>query len=158
MYPQAAAVIDHRRHTGGARSDPLKGRGREPLPPHAGFRLIVAIALVWNAIGAAFYLGQVGVLGGPFAPPPGQPVMPAWVTAAYAVGVWGSVIALIGLLTRRRWSRALLWIALVALCADFGWVFFASGAGVQPLGVVVLIIALGLALLGDRAARRGWLH
>jgi hypothetical protein len=127
-------------------------------PANAGFRVIVAIALVWNAIGAAFFLGQVGVLGGPFTPPPGQPAMPGWVTVAYAVGVWGSVIALIGLLMRRRWSRPLLWIALLALCADFGWVFFASGAGVQPLGVVVLIIALMLALFGDRAARRGWLH
>jgi hypothetical protein len=123
-----------------------------------GFRLIVAIGLVWNAIGAAFFLGQVGVLGGPFAPPSDQPVLPGWVTLAYAVGVWGSVIALIGLLMRRRWSRPALWIALVALGVDFGWVFFASGAGVQPLGVVVLIIALGLALYGDSAARRGWLH
>ena len=127
-------------------------------PPNARFRLIVVIALVWNAIGAAFFLGQVGVLGGPFAPPPDQSAMPGWVTVAYAVGVWGSVIALIGLLMRRRWSRPLLWMALVALCVDFGWVFLASGAGVQPLGVVVLIIALGLALFGDRAARRGWLH
>ena len=122
------------------------------------YRLTAAIGLLWNLIGAAFYLGQVGVLGGPFAPPPGAPAMPAWVTAAYAVGVWGSVLALIGMLMRHRWSRPLLWIAFIALCVDFGWVFFASGAGVQPLGVVVLMIALGLALFGDRAERRGWLH
>ena len=121
------------------------------------YRLTAAIGLLWNLIGAAFYLGQVGVLGGPFAPPPGVPAMPAWVTGAYAVGVWGSVLALIGMLMRQRWSRPLLWIAFIALCVDFGWVFFASGAGVQPLGVVVLLIALGLALFGDRAERRGWL-
>ena len=121
------------------------------------YRLTATIGLLWNLIGAAFYLGQVGVLGGPFAPPPGAPAMPAWVTAAYAVGVWGSVLALIGMLMRQRWSRPLLWIAFIALCVDFGWVFFASGAGVQPLGVVVLIIALALALFGDRADRRGWL-
>ena len=126
--------------------------------PNVGFWLIAAIGLVWNAIGAAFYLGQVGILGGAFAPPADQPVMPGWVTAAYAVGVWGSVIALVGLLMRGRWSRPLLWIALVALCVDFGWVFFLSGAGVQPLGVVILIIALALALYGNRAAQRGWLH
>jgi hypothetical protein len=126
--------------------------------PGVGFRIIVVLALAWNAIGAAFYLGQVGVLGGPVAPPPDQPAMPSWVTMAYAVGVWGSVIALVGLLMRRRWSRPLLWIAFVALCIDFGWVFFVSGAGVQPLGVVVLIVALALAFLGDKAARRRWLH
>jgi hypothetical protein len=68
------------------------------------------------------------------------------------------VLALVGLWMRRRWSRPLLWLALVALVIDFGWVFFGSGAGVQPLGVVVLMIALALALLGDSAARRGWLN
>ena len=107
------------------------------------YRLTATIGLLWNLIGAAFYLGQVGVLGGPFAPPPGAPAMPAWVTAAYAVGVWGSVLALIGMLMRQRWSRPLLWIAFIALCVDFGWVFFAfgwvffaSGAGVQPRKLV----------------------
>jgi hypothetical protein len=54
--------------------------------PPMSFLLVAALGLVWNAIGAAFYLGQVGVLGGPFVPPPDQPVMPAWVTAAYADG------------------------------------------------------------------------
>jgi hypothetical protein len=136
----------------------LRTTGIGERSPNAAFWLIVTIGLVWNAIGAAFFLGQVGALGGPFAPTRDQPTMPDWITVAYAIGVWGSVIALIGLLMRRRWSRPVLWIALVALCVDFGWVFFASGAGVQPLGVVVLIIALGLALFTDRAARRGWLH
>src|SRR5688572_13233386 len=126
--------------------------------PNVAFWVIGVIGLLWNAIGAAFYLGQVGVLGGAFAPPPNQPVMPAWVTTAYAIGVWGSVIALVGLLMRRRWSRPLLWIAFIALCVDFGWVFFVSGVGVQPLGIVILIIALALALYGDRAARREWLQ
>lgn len=121
-------------------------------------RPVAAAGLVWNLIGAAFYLGQVGMLGGPFAPPPGQPVMPPWVTSAYAIGVWGSVVACTGLLMCARWSRPLLWVALLALVVDFGWVFVASGQGVQPIGVAVLIIALGFALLGDTATRRGWLR
>lgn len=32
------------------------------------YRLTATIGLLWNLIGAAFYLRQVGVLGGPFAP------------------------------------------------------------------------------------------
>ena len=38
------------------------------------------------------------------------------------------------------------------------FLFFVSGAGVQPLGIVILLIALALALYGDSAARRDWLH
>lgn len=124
----------------------------------AWFWIAAGLGLVWNAIGACFYLGQVGAIGGPFAPPPGMPVMPIWATAAYAIGVWGSVLAMIGLLMRAEWARLLLWIALAALVVDFGWVFFGSGAGIQPLGVAVLAIALLLALLGEMAAKRGWIR
>lgn len=124
----------------------------------AWFWIAAGLGLVWNLIGAAFYLGEVGVLSGPFTPPPGQPPMPLWATAAYAIGVWGSVLALVLLLMRRSLARPLLWIAFVALIVDFGWVFFMSGEGVQPIGVAVLVIALLLALLGDTAARRGWLR
>lgn len=123
----------------------------------AWFWIAAGLGLVWNLIGAAFYLGEVGVLSGPFTPPPGQPPMPLWATAAYAIGVWGSVLALVLLLMRRSLARPLLWIAFVALIVDFGWVFFMSGEGVHPIGVAVLVIALLLALLGDTAARRGWL-
>jgi hypothetical protein len=84
--------------------------------------------------------------------------MPVWATAAYAIGVWGSVVAMIGLLMRARWARLLLWVALAALIVDWAWVFFMSGAGIQPLGVCVLLIALLLALMGEMAAKRGWLR
>jgi hypothetical protein len=124
----------------------------------AWFWVVAGLGLVWNAIGAAFYLGSVGVLGGPFAPPPGMPAMPDWATAAYAIGVGGSVVAMIGLLMRARWARLLLWVALAALIVDWAWVFFMSGAGIQPLGICVLLIALLLALRGELAMKRGWIR
>jgi hypothetical protein len=123
----------------------------------AWYWIVAGLGLVWNAIGAAFYLGHVGLLGEPFAPPPGMPAMPVWATAAYAIGVWGSAVAVAGLLMRVRWAHMLLWIALAALIVDWAWVFFMSGAGIQPLGICVLLIALLLALIGETATRRGWL-
>src|SRR3954467_14813407 len=99
------------------------------------FWIAAGLGLIWNAIGACFYLGDVGVLSGPFAPPPGMPAMPVWATAAFAIGVWGSVLAMIGLLMRAKWARLLLWLAFAALVVDWGWVFFGSGAGIQPLGI-----------------------
>jgi hypothetical protein len=84
--------------------------------------------------------------------------MPIWATIAFAIGVWGGVLALVLLLMRNRLARPLLWISFLALVVDWGWVFFASGAGIQPLGIAVLVIALGLALLGDIAVKRGWLR
>lgn len=122
------------------------------------FWIAAGLGFVWNLIGAAFYLGAVGVLGAPFTPPAGMPPMPLWATTAFALGVWGSVFGTIGLLMRKRWARPLLWLALAALIVDWAWIFFMSGAGVTPLGVCVLVIALGLALLGDTGVKRGWLR
>jgi hypothetical protein len=126
--------------------------------PPVWFWAAGVLGLLWNLIGAAFYLGQRGILSGPFAPPPGAPEMPIWATIAFAIGVWGGVLALVLLLMRNRLARPLLWISFLALVVDWGWVFFASGAGIQPLGIAVLVIALGLALLGDIAVKRGWLR
>jgi magnesium-transporting ATPase (P-type) len=124
----------------------------------AWFWLAAGLGLLWSLVGVCFYLGSVGILSGPFATPPGQPAMPLWATTAFAISVWGSVLATVGLLLRKRWARKLLWLALVAVLVDFAWVFFMSGAGVTPLGIAVIAIALLLALLGETAAKRGWLR
>ena len=126
--------------------------------PPAWFWIVGVAGLLWNLIGAAYYLGDVGVLGGAFAPPADRPEMPIWATAAFAIGVWGSVLALVLLLMRNRLARPLLWISFIALIVDWTWVFFVSGAGIEPLGVAVLVIALLLALLSDVAVKRGWLR
>ena len=55
--------------------------------PAFGFWLVAALGLAWNAIGAAFFLGQVGVFGGAFAPLPDQPVLPGWVMVAYSMAI-----------------------------------------------------------------------
>lgn len=124
----------------------------------AWFWAAAGLGLLWNLVGAAYYLGSVGVLGGPFVPPAGTPAMPLWATTAFAIGVWGSVLATVLLLMRNRKARPLLWLGFAALVVDWGWVFFGSGAGIQPLGVAVLVIALLLALLGDTASKRGWIR
>lgn len=124
----------------------------------AWFWAAAGLGLLWNLIGAAFYLGSVGVLSGPFTPPDGGVEMPIWATTAFAIAVWGSVLATIGLLMRKSWARPLLWLAFVAAVVDFSWVFFVSGAGVTAMGISVIVIALLLALLGETAAKRGWLR
>jgi hypothetical protein len=125
--------------------------------PPAWLRGLALVALLWNLIGVAFYLGEVGVLGGPFAPPEPAIEMPGWVTAAYAIGVFGGALGAIGLLLLKRWAGPVLWASLIALVLDWGWVMFASGAGIQPLGIVVLVVAAGLVWLASTGAKRGWL-
>ena len=125
--------------------------------PPVWLRVLAFVALLWNLIGVAFYLGEVGVLGGMFAPPDPTFELPGWVTAAYAIGVFGGALGSLGLLMLKRWSVMVLWASLIALILDWGWVMFASGAGIQPLGICVLVIAAGLVWLASTGAKRKWL-
>ena len=125
--------------------------------PPSWLRLVGFIALLWNLIGLAFYLGHVGILGGVFAPPTPGIAMPFWVSAAFAVGVFAGAIGSLGLALAREWSRLVLWISLIANAIDWLWIFLASGTGVQPLGIGVLAIAYLLVRLAATGEKRGWL-
>jgi hypothetical protein len=125
--------------------------------PPAWLRIAALVALVWNLIGIAFYLGHVGLLGGAFAAAdPGAP-MPVWATSAWAISVFAGAIGALGLALLASWSRNLLWLSLLAAIPNWGWVFFLSGAGIQPLGIAVLAIAAGMVWLATTAAGRHWL-
>ena len=125
--------------------------------PPGWLRPVALVALLWNLIGVAFYLGHVGILGSPFVPPPSESAMPIWVTAAYAVGVFAGAVGTLGLLLLQSWSRPVLWLSLLALIVDWGWIMLASGAGIQPLGIVVLVVAALLVWLASTAERKGWM-
>lgn len=127
--------------------------GRTPL----WFTIVGVVALLWNLVGVCFYLGSVGVLGPPFVQE-GQPVSPSWVTAAYAIGVFGGAIGSLGLALHQRWARGLLWVSLVALIVDWGWVFVNFGSVALPLGLTVLVIAALLAWLANKGVAKGWLR
>lgn len=126
--------------------------------PPAWYWIVAILALLWNLVGVYSYLAEVGVFGEAARMPGPWNEMPAWVTAAYATGVFGSVLGVLGLLLRQRWASAVLLIAFVALIVDWGWVFFASGAGIQPLGVAVLVISAALVWFARLAAAKGWLR
>ena len=119
-------------------------------------RLIGVVGILWNTLGVVSYLGYVGVIASMDGNPPVD--MPLVAHAGYAVGVFAAVIGCLGLALAQSWARPLLWISLVGLVLDWGWVFGWSGQGVVPLGVAVLVVAFLLALLGDHAARKGWLR
>src|SRR6056297_3046586 len=70
------------------------------------------VALVWNLIGVATYLGHVMSEAG------AAPPVPAWVTGAYALAVFGGTFGAVGLLLRRAWAVPLFAVSLVAV---FGW-------------------------------------
>lgn len=125
------------------------------------------VALLWNLIGCAAYLADVMMTPEAVAQMTAdQQAMyaarPSWAVAATAIAVWFGAAGCVGLLLRKRWATPLFITSLAALIVQNVWLFLMSGVGqVDPVAAVlqacVLLIAVGLVLLGRKAAAQGWI-
>jgi len=130
-------------------------------PAPAWLRIVAALGLLWNLFGVYQYLMTVGVVGG--ADAAAADSMPAWVTGAFAIAVFGGALGCIGLLLLKRWSKLLLLLSLLAVLAMDLWMFVLSGLGstMPPaeMGVTacVVLVAILLVWLAYSADKKGWL-
>ena len=138
---------------------------REVVVP-AWFRIMAVLALIWNLIGVYFYLVHVDAIAGPAMSEADEALassMPAWVTAAFAIGVFAGAFGCLGLVVLKRWATPLLWLSLIALIVEHGWYLLISGAPATlgsssiPLPVTILVVAALLVWLAYAGVRRGWL-
>lgn len=115
-------------------------------------RIIGIIGILWSLVGVTSYLAHVGLFGPEAAAtPPGAPLMPLAITAAFAIAVFGGVVGSIGLAMLKSWAKPILWISFVGSVIDWVWVLGFSVGGQVPLGIAVIVISLGLALVAGRA-------
>ena len=135
----------------------------------AWFWIVSGLALLWEAMGCYAYVTQVSMTADQLAAmPEGQrelwASMPAWVTAAYAIAVWGGLLGAIALLLRRGWALPLFAISLLAVLVQFGWSFLIAGAAEKvgssayALPAAIIVIGALLVWFASTASRRGWLR
>ena len=127
-------------------------------PAPGWLRIVAGLGLLWNAYGCYEYLKTVGVVGGGAA---GMGPMPAWVTGAFAIAVFGGVLGCLGLLMLKGWARLLLILSMVAVLAQDVWLFGMSGAAPSGNGLIipiaVTVISVLLAWIANDGAKKGWL-
>lgn len=131
------------------------------------FLPIGIVALLWNLIGCAAYLADVMMTPEALAQmTAAQQEMyaarPSWAVAATAIAVWFGAAGCVGLLLRKRWATPLFITSLAALVVQNVWLFLMSDVGqvnlvAAVLQACVLLIAVGLVLLGRKAATQGWI-
>jgi hypothetical protein len=127
------------------------------------------LALIWSLMGCVAYLSQVTMTEADLAALPAAQrdiwaATPAWVIGAYAVAVWSSLAASVGLLLRRRWAQPLFGLSLAAVIVQFGWTFLATdivrtvGPGAAAFPAFIIVAAAAMLWLASYAARRRWLR
>jgi len=138
--------------------------GRPRTPVHLW--IVGILALLWNAVGAFDYLATEMRLDSYMSQFSQEQLdyfngFPAWVVACWAIAVWGSLLASIGLLLRRRWSVWLFGVALVGLALTTIHNFVLTdgaeimGSAAVIFTVVIWVISIALFLYARWMARRG---
>ena len=127
----------------------------------AWLRIVAALGLLWNLFGVYNYLMAVGMVAG--ADPAAVGLMPAWVTGAFAIAVFGGALGCLGLLMLKRWAKLLLLVSLLGVLAMDLWMFVLSGLGgsmppaEMAVTVCVVLVAILLVWLAHSADKKGWL-
>ena len=137
------------------------------MPRPKWFMPIAVVALLWNLMGCAAYLMDVMLTPEAVAAmPPDQQALyaarPVWAVAAYAFAVWGGALGCVGLLVRKRWAKGAFLASLLGHigqdAALFGMSPVPLSATIYALQGMVLVIAVLLLMLANRASRDGWLQ
>ena len=134
--------------------------------PTTVFWVIGIIALLWNIMGVAAYLGQAYMTDEALAilPEAEQAYyngIPAWVTAAFAISVFAGLLGCITLLMKKKIASILFILSFIAIIIQFIYNFFiqdfmeVSGAARIAMPIVVIIIALFLIWYSKDCEKKG---
>ena len=116
--------------------------------PGISFLIIGIVALVWNLIGVMAYLDQAymtteELLAKSVAKQALYTYIPAWVTGAFAIAVFGGALASILLLLRKKLATFVFMLSFAGIVAQMSYNFFMSNAAeVYDIGDIILSVML----------------
>ena len=139
---------------------------REKAP--AWFWIVSVVALLWNLAGVWEYL-QHAYMSIEDLEKLSQAErllyesQPSWVTAAFAIAVWGGTLGCIALLLRKKWAKPILLISLIGVLLQMAHSFFMTnsfevyGPGAMIMPIMVILIAIALVFFARKSLDRKWI-
>ncbi len=133
--------------------------------------IVGIVSLLWNAGGAADYVMAKLSLG-PYTPPLDAALadffnnLPAWYTAAWAIGVWFSLLGSIMLLLRSRIASSAFGMSFLGLAIASVYTFFVldsspmrdAGTGAMLFTLAIYVVLIILYIYARAMTRRGVLR
>jgi len=137
---------------------------RERAPAHLW--IVGAVTLLFNAMGIVSYLTtKFGMLAEMGLTPDQIAFMesyPAWISAFWALGVWGAFGGSVLLLARSRWAVPAMVVALIGLVGttlgNYGVLDVPSGMQAPALDVAIWAVTLFLLVYARRMTKAGVLR
>lgn len=136
--------------------------------PTTLFWIIGVAALVWNGLGVMQYLGMAYMTDEVKAALPEAERtlydnIPSWVTAAFAIAVFGGLIGSAFLLMRKKLARPMFLISLIAIIVQMSYNLFMSraaevyGPGSVIMPIMIIVIGVFLLMYSKKTIAKGWL-
>jgi hypothetical protein len=128
--------------------------------------IVGVLALLWNAVGAFDYTAtqtKMEAYMSQFTPEQLEYfyAFPAWMDAAWAIAVWGSLLGSIFLLLKKSWAVPLFGLAILGMAVSSIYNFVLSnglevmGSGAGIFTAVIWVIALFLFFYARAMSKRG---
>lgn len=123
--------------------------------PGKGFWIIGIVALIWNLMGVFAYLQDAYMSAEDLAALPAEQQallenVPAWVTGAYAIAVFGGALACILLLMRKKLATIIFLVSLIGIIVQMSYYVFMSEAleiyGSFGMVMTVMVLVIGIFL------------
>ncbi len=139
------------------------------ITPTIWFWILAILGLLWNLMGVYAYLidayeKDVSMAAYTEAQKEIFINQPTWLTAAYAIAVFGGALGCIALLIRKKWATPLFLISLIAVIARTSYYFFMTNStevfDIVPgtiLPIAVIIIGALLYIFSKIATERRWI-
>lgn len=129
--------------------------------PNALFWVIGVIALIWNAMGVMAYLGRAFITDEMIAELPEEQRAefliehPSWVTAAFAIAVFGGVLASLFLLLRKKLAYPLFILSAIAAIAQHIYLFLNVEVTSYIMPVLIIIVCIFLVWYSKKCKDNG---
>ncbi|MBT8060109.1 MAG: hypothetical protein HKP03_00930 [Xanthomonadales bacterium] len=128
--------------------------------------IVGVLALLWNAVGAFDYTAtqtKMESYMSQFTPEQLEYfyAFPAWMDAAWAIAVWGSLLGSVFLLLKKSWAVPLFGLAILGMAVSSIYNFVLSnglevmGSGAGIFTAVIWVIALFLFFYARAMSKRG---
>lgn len=137
------------------------------IKPSTRYWLVAVLSFLWYAVGVFNYLAQAYMTDETLVSFPDEVQLyytnlPAWVTAAFALAVFGGLLGSVGLFLRKKWASFLFLGSFFAIVAQQFHSFFVQDfieitieKAIMPL--LVLIIALYMIYYSRKSETEGLL-
>ncbi|RZN83980.1 MAG: hypothetical protein EVB11_02775 [Winogradskyella sp.] len=130
--------------------------------PPIWFWIVSVLALVWNGMGVKAYLDQAYNTETYRAMYSEEQIeiaanLPSYITAAFAIAVFGGILGSILLLLRKKLATVVFYLSLLAVVVQMGYLLINDYASSIGMTVMIIAFALFLAWFAKFSASKGYI-